>query len=1234
MVSTPQLLEVTTLGRFEIRRQQHVFSGGNWNRRKVRDLFKLLISAEQHRLHREQIQEILWPESASEQAANSFGKTLYLLRRALEPDLLAGQGGSSTYVTLDGDTLALVPDSIQIDADLFEASVKQLQVQLRSPSSRDLPGQGQAGMNSLLDEFDQVLSLYGGDYLPEDLYEDWAQRRRDRLRRIHSWLLENAAELAIAYDMGLRACEYLLALLERNPAEEQAHRQLMLIYARMGRRSDALSQFQMLREALREELRTNPLPETIELYRSVQAGRIPVDLAAIQVRSQPVNGSAHVSVAQATAQATEDVSDTPHTQAHQASDLHTSEPETPVVDVAESEEQSESEQPDPEAFLKVALVERDEEMQRLQRAYTQAVNGQCRVFVISGEPGIGKTRLAREMTSWVETRQQSLVLWGYCYEMSGMLPYQPIVAAIEAYVRTCSPEQLRRILGNSAGDLAKIVLEIRSCLPDLPPAEVLGPEVERRNLYSAVARFFNTLAAERPLALIFDDLQWADTATIELLTYLTSQASTTANGGPLPLYIFLYRADEVHEHHPLRGLLSTLSRLGVMDEVRLKRLDEKGVQQLLENLAGHSVRPIVASEIYRYTEGNPFFVGETILALVQEGKVKRVGDRWQTTVDREQWALPQSVRLLIERRLVHISPECRTTLALAAVLGRQFSSALLCEARNLSEEVVAEHVDDAIRLSILMPCCDLYQEPSGEYAQASNVDADLTFTHDKIREVLYQRLNPLRRRTMHRQVAQAIESYYAQSPTRLQAHYGQLAHHYQMAEDYTRAVDYFLKAARQATHVYAFVNTAHYIEKALDLLIGEEDRALRAELLRQLAADVYLYIGHTDLALEAGMAACTLWRDLGNVEKEAETRLDVAFAFHWQGRSLESIEHIKRAMECLEQIPTETRLLAKAYTQWALAATHLGDPVSVLENLQRAEELHEQIGNDDPFITVVTFWTRSWYCFLAGTPQHMLENALQAAEVCRRTYRFGWEPMMTYSAAWAYMLLGRIEEGEQVARDTLAKSLRHNAVGAQGWAHLVLAFLAIQQARWEEAEQAADNALTIARMLYDVDLEARVLWSRSLCAGWRSDWDAAIAYVLEAIQLMQREEDTSMVYPYLLIQSVKAHYYAGKLEEAQSYLDQAMRLSLERKYRQLPAIGWRLQGRILQEQGQYAAALPYFERSLTELATLDDTLEYARTEEAYGLFYLARQQEPGDSARGQELLDSARATFTRLGVKG
>lgn len=1238
MIGTIPLLAVSTLGRFEIRRDTTPLVGGNWSRRKVCELFKLLLSAEQHRLHREQVQEMLWPSFTMEQAANSFGKTLYLLRSALEPERAAGKGSVSTYLQLDHDTLLLVPDRMEIDADIFEASVRPLQAQMRNRSSGK---QEKERDSSLLNEFDTVLALYQGDYLPEDLYEDWAERRRDRLRRVHSWLLENAAELAIATAQGIRACEYLQALLERNSADEQTHRQLMQVYARMGRRSEALNQYQQLRTILKEELRTHPLPETTALYRAIQAGQIATDLVELQQHYDlPMRLSATDKPLPPSGNRQESIKVTEST----AVAVHgpdTSEREQSVL-------QEEPSQFDPERILNAELVGRASEMEAMQRAFNQAHAGQRRAIFLSGEPGIGKTRLAREFARQVQERQGARVLRGYCYEMSGSFPYQPITEAITDYVRTCNPEQLRTMLGNSAVDLAKIAPEIRFKLPDLPQPEPAGAEFERLNLYNAVAHFFQALAAERPLVIILDDLQWADPATMQLLHFLLLQqgSSGASQGQPVPLYLLLYRADEVYESHPLRALIGTLSRAGISTDARLQRLTESQVQQLLTNMAQQAVGPEFTSEIFRQTEGNPFFVGEAVRSLILEGKVRRVGERWRATVDLRELELPQSVRLLIERRLEHLSPECRATLTLAAVLGRKFSSTLLCAARNLSEDVVAEHIDDAIRLQILVEVSRTSASDEGKPSPTAGMDdflptdpaldgspygrdLDLTFTHDKIREVLYQWLNPLRRRTLHQQVVRAIETHYA---ARLQPFYGTLAYHYQMAEKPVKAVEYLLKAAWHASNVYAYVNAATYIQNALDLLIGDEERSQRADLLRQLA-EIYLYTGHPDKAIESGMASATLWRDLGNDTRQAEAYLHCAFCCHWQGRESVGVEYIQRALQCIEHRPEETALLAKACVQWGLAATIMGNPPLAREKLSLADNLHAEIGGNDAFISVVSLWSLSWCAFLTESPQQMLDYAQRGAEVCRTLNKPEWEPMMNYSAAFALMLLGRLEEGRRMADNALMNAQRHNVVGAQGWANLVLAFLAIQAGQWDEALTSADTAYTIAALLHDADLQARIHWSRSVCAGWRNDWQLAIDEIQQAMRIAREDGETSMVFPYLLVQAAKAYVYTDNLTQAQHYLDEAMHLAQSRQYRQLPAIGYRLQGRIWQAHKRFEEAHICFERSLAELQALDDKVEYARTQEAYGECYVKRGEE-GDEEKGRQMIREAREMFRKLGVNG
>lgn len=1220
MTNAPTFLTVTTLGRFAVYRDQQQLSGGNWKRRKVSGLFKLLISADQHRLHREQIQEILWPSSTGEQAANSFGTTLYLLRHALEPERTVGKDTLSTYISLGHDTALLVPQNIQIDADLFEAGVKELQTSLAQK------GSGQD--SQLLSELDRVLQLYTGDYLPEDLYEDWTQKRRERLRRFHCWLLEHAATLAIAQRMGIRACEYLQTLLEHDATDEQTHRLLILVYARMGHRTDALNQFNRLRTILRTELNAAPLPETVALYRDIQNGRIPGDLALSHSAFEPVPSSP------LTGRGNQESIPTPlQTVPDQIESKPDSRPTGTTV-IAENRSEREEPLPGQEGVSSITahtpLVGREDEMQRLQSRYEQSRQDQQHICFISGEAGIGKTRLASDFASWAQATQQVQVLWGHCYEMSTSLPYQPIVDSIETHARSCTSQHLLQILGNHGADLARIVSEIRAKLPNLPQPEQREPETERYNLYSAVAHYFHVLAAEHPLILILDDVQWADVATFQLLSYLTNRARyQSRDASAVPFYILLYRADEIHEKHPLRELLATSSRISNLQEIHLKRLDEKAVQQFVARSTGYpSPDAAFTDQIYKHTEGNPFFIGQILLSLIQEGKVQKSGEHWQVTVDMDKLTLPQSVRMLIERRLVRLSPECRATLMTAAILGRQLSSVLLCTACNLSEEVVAQHVDDAIQLHILMPLPEqtTQQKPS----VLARHPVDLTFTHDKIREVLYQGLNPLRRRTLHRQAARAIEALY--SP-HLTPYYSTLALHYQMAEAYKQAIDYHMKASQQAFGVYAWHDAANHMENVLALLIEKDEQPLRAQIQQQLASDVYIYLGLTDESIEAGLAAAALWHDLGNPAGEAEAHLDVAFAFHWQGEETKALAAVQQALHCLEHHQNETLLLAKAHTQWGLSTVVLGETSTALEHLQRAEALHAQVGGDDPFVAVVTLYSRSWYAFLAGTAHEMLAYAQRGAEACRVRNRLGWEPMLTTPTAWALMVQGNNIEGERIAREALEKAQRNNAVGAQGWAFLVQTFLAIQSGQWQRAQHCSDNALTIARMLRDQDLQARILWGRSILAGWLNDWQQSICEITEALQLAQQSERPSMVFPHLLIQAAKAHLYANHLDEAQRFLDQGMRLAQERQYRQVPALGKRLQGRILYIQGAYDQARMYFEQSLYELEALEDRVEYARTLEAYGQCCLA-DPSPGHQEQGQTLLAKAQQIFQQLGLKG
>ena len=249
----PPALRVRLLGGFAVQVGPRPVPPGGWRLRKARDLVKLLALAPEHRLHREQVMELLWPERDAAAAANNLHQVLYVARRALGPGCAA----------LRDDLVALAPAGrLWVDVDAFEAAAE------RARATRD-PG-----------AYQEALGLYAGELLPEDRYEEWAATRRQELAQRHLALLVEAGELRLAAGEWDAATAALRQAVELDPSHEAAHRLLMRAYARSGRRQLALRQYQQLRATLRRELGIAPDQETERLQRDILEGRLAAEPAA------------------------------------------------------------------------------------------------------------------------------------------------------------------------------------------------------------------------------------------------------------------------------------------------------------------------------------------------------------------------------------------------------------------------------------------------------------------------------------------------------------------------------------------------------------------------------------------------------------------------------------------------------------------------------------------------------------------------------------------------------------------------------------------------------------------------------------------------------------------------------------------------------------------------------------------------------------------------------------------
>jgi predicted ATPase len=280
------------------------------------------------------------------------------------------------------------------------------------------------------------------------------------------------------------------------------------------------------------------------------------------------------------------------------------------------------------------FVGRESEIQHMQAAFDATLSGRGALMAVIGEPGIGKTAVCEQLATYVSVRG-GMTLVGHCYEEGSLsFPYLPFVEAMRSYVLTRDPEELRKDLGSGAQDVARIVSEVRHRLA-LEPGAVQpspDPDEERWRLFQAVAAFLRNASTVQPLAVVLEDLHWADRGTLDLLVHL----ARNLDGARLTL-VATYRDVEVDRTHPLSAALAELRRAATFERVLLRGLSVDQVQRMLGAISGQEVSLGFADAVHRQTEGNPLFVQEVVRYLAEEGLIRREGGRWHRAPGRPRW---------------------------------------------------------------------------------------------------------------------------------------------------------------------------------------------------------------------------------------------------------------------------------------------------------------------------------------------------------------------------------------------------------------------------------------------------------------------------------------------------------------------------------------------------------------------------------------------------------------------
>jgi class 3 adenylate cyclase len=454
------------------------------------------------------------------------------------------------------------------------------------------------------------------------------------------------------------------------------------------------------------------------------------------------------------------------------------------------------------ARQRAIFVGRDRELAELLAALDDLPGRRGALFLLSGEPGIGKTRLVEEFAARA-TQRGARVISGRCRESGGAPAYWPWVQSLRALIQEAEPALLAAQLGAGAADMAQIVPELREFFSDLPLPPSLDPEGARFRLFDAVTTFLRNAAAAQPLVVVLEDIQAADAPSLLLLRFV---AADLANAHLL--VIATRRDGDRASTESFVSDLAELTRAERFHEVPLAGLGREDVARLVKADGATEPTEGLVAAIHDRTEGHPFFVGETVRMLATRGRLD---------------ALPLGVRAVVAQRLGLLSETCRRVLAVAAVVGREFDTDLLAVVAEVEPAPLLDRLEEALVAKAL--------------ADVPGAPGRFRFAHALIREVLYDELAATRRMRLHRGVAEALEAIHA---AELEPRLAELAHHFLMAAPAgtaAKAVDYSTRAADRAVAELAYEEAARLYEMAVtahELEAGANAQA-RCELLLALA---------------------------------------------------------------------------------------------------------------------------------------------------------------------------------------------------------------------------------------------------------------------------------------------------------------------------------------------------------------------------------------------------------------
>jgi tetratricopeptide (TPR) repeat protein len=824
-------------------------------------------------------------------------------------------------------------------------------------------------------------------------------------------------------------------------------------------------------------------------------------------------------------------------------------------------------------------------------AIDKAAGGDGRTVLLAGEPGAGKTRLAQEAT--IALRDQGFAIAaGRCYEPEQTVPYYPFLDAL-ATVFMAAPPPLRR-------DAARQWPYLAALLPEqIGVQEVAGggEQDDQQRVFRAVTSFFEAVCAAAPVAILLDDLHWADGASLKLLLHLARHTRT------LPILILgTYRDVEVGRQHPLEAALRDLQREGLVERIDVRRLPKEGTSALIGVTMGEEeISDEFTQLIYGRTEGNPYFVQQVLRVMVERGDIVKKDGVWdRPPVD--QIEVPESIRSVVGQRLARLAGTTQEVLHEASVLGQNFLFDDLAGMTERDETELEAALDEARGVAIVRET-----GPDG-YA----------FDHALTQQSLYGELSARRKRRLHLAAAEAME----RLPERkLIARVAEVAWHFLQADD-GRALEWTIRAGDAAEAAFAHSDAEAQYLTALELARDASDERREAEALARLG-DVLRLSGRFDEAIARLEAAWRLYDRLADRESALGIVEQLGRVHSRRGTPQEGLERVSPVLESLQREGIESvspRAAAGLYVALAHLNFALAKNAELLKAAEEGARLAEMGG--DPRLLAEAENRR-------GTALQFLDRQEEAITACEKAARLAEAAgdLSTCASALnnvavSYYALGRFREALPWRERALEVAERVGEPAQIAFQRTGVSFVLFMLGRWTEARALAERGVQEVRALEPSWYTPYPLFDLGMIYLAQGDRERGIAHIEEALALAERNGDLQALM--FLFMRAEQHILDGEPEVAIARLEPLVeRIAASIGPDDSSVLAW-----AYLETGDEAKAAEILTRSRTQAEESGNRARLVADELISGLL-ATRQRRWEDAARD---FDEALALARQMGV--